>query len=122
MAVRWEDTPTCIENSVRRITPDPRLRQRRMPPNARSPPASQTKAPFKHRPQRLREIPPPYPFVAWDNSTDGRSPLTLATSDDEGGAWDHLINLEEGEGGYAYPFLLPSRFSGTGPSANSNSN
>ena len=50
-------------------------------------------------------------LIAWNNSTVGRTPLTLATSDDEGESWQHLIDLEtDPNGSFAYPYLLESKW------------
>ena len=51
----------------------------------------------------------PWWLIAWNNSTEGRTPLTLATSSDEGSTWEPLVNVEDGQGSFAYPFLLQSR-------------
>ncbi len=52
-------------------------------------------------------------LLAWNNSTVGRTPLTLATSGTEGERWEHLLDLEtDPNGNFAYPFLLESKVKG----------
>jgi predicted neuraminidase len=44
--------------------------------------------------------------IAFNNSTDRRTPLTVALSEDEGKTWPYLRDLETDEGRFSYPSLI----------------
>lgn len=48
-------------------------------------------------------------LLAFNNATSQRTPLSLASSTDEGQTWNHLVDVETGPGSYAYPFVIQSR-------------
>jgi predicted neuraminidase len=47
--------------------------------------------------------------LVFNNSSQGRTPLTVALSTDEGQSWSHLRNLETTPGEYSYPAVIQTR-------------
>ncbi|HIQ06693.1 MAG TPA: hypothetical protein EYH31_13620 [Anaerolineae bacterium] len=47
--------------------------------------------------------------LAFNNSSQCRTPLCVALSDDEGFTWSHMQVLEDAEGEFSYPTLIQSR-------------
>ena len=48
-------------------------------------------------------------LLAYNNSSQGRSPLTLAFSEDECRSWTPARDLETGPGGFSYPAMVQDR-------------
>jgi len=49
-------------------------------------------------------------LLAFNNNTQGRTPLTLGQSLDDGTTWTHIIDLEtDPTGTFAYPYLIRDR-------------
>ncbi len=44
--------------------------------------------------------------LAFNNTSEGRSPLSLALSEDEGASWPFVRDLEAGPGEYSYPAII----------------
>ena len=40
---------------------------------------------------------------------EGRTPLSLLASRDNGSTWEHVVDLETGPGEYSYPAIIQSR-------------
>ncbi|HZO89636.1 MAG TPA: sialidase family protein [Chthonomonadaceae bacterium] len=46
--------------------------------------------------------------LAFNDTGHGRTPLTLALSEDDGATWPYRVNIETGPGEYSYPALIQS--------------